>query len=138
MRSFLDNFHEVSLISVIEDQNSFCCQVMPMTVGARGLVIEDGTAKPINIDFGVVSGYLVVPEIIQVGLGIKLSDGSVISEVVSSDLMKYLGFEDFSQANRHVVLRTSHQYVNVFIEIENTEDLVGIVKIWELKKGKAR
>ena len=106
------------MASVTEDDGGLRCKVSPMKVGERRNVVEDSSQRKIEINFGVVSGYLVVQEIIQVGFNFKYSDGAVISEVVDSSMLKDFALDIFGQANRHFVLRTSHQYVNVFVETD--------------------
>ena len=106
-----------------------------MTVDSRQNVVEDSAQKIQLVDFGLVSGYLVVPEIVQAGLDIKYSDSFVISEVFDSTLLRYFGFDIFGQAKRHLVLRTSHQFVNVFVDSNDSESMEKLIAVCNLDKG---
>ena len=133
MKTILDHFHEVSLVAVIEDELGLRCEVSPMIVDSRRNVVEDSTQKIQLVDFGLVSGYLVVPEIVQIGLDIKYSDNFVISEVSDNTLLNYFGFDVFGQAKRHFVIRTSHQYVNVFVDADSSEGMEKLIVVCNLE-----
>lgn len=130
MKSILDQFYELSLVSVIEDKDSFFCRVIPMAIGERHRILENQEHEPIRICFNAVSGYLVVPEVIQAGFDLKTVDDSVISEVMSSILINHLGFDAFFLANRHIVLRTAHQIVNVFIDLDDSIRLDSVIQVF--------
>ena len=74
MKTIFDSFHEVSLVAVIEDEHGLRCEVAPMKVDSRRRVVEDSTQEKQVVDFGLVCGYLVVPEVVQAGFNIKYSD----------------------------------------------------------------
>ena len=103
---------------MVEDDHGLCCIVSPMKVGERRAIVEDCAQRKIEINFGVICGYLVVQEVIQVGFNLKYSDGTVISEVLDGSMLKDFAFDTLGQANGDFVLRTSHQYVNIFVETD--------------------
>lgn len=123
MKSILDEFHEVMLVSLVEDQTGLTCRVMPMMVGPGSRVVEDPKEGIVEVRMGPVEGYLVVPEVVQAGLGLTYLDESTISEVAPSALLESLGFTASLKARRHVVLRTSHQFVNIFVDVDDSADL---------------
>ena len=133
MKTILDNFHEVALVVVTEDESGFSCIVSPMKIGDGKNVVEDIKQKKQKVDFGPVSGYLVVPEIIQIGLNLKCVDEAIVSEVLDTTILINLGFDVFKKANRHFVLRTSHQYVNVFIDLNNYESSCALIKVFPIE-----
>jgi hypothetical protein len=134
MKTILDNFYEVSLVTVIEDEHGLRCEVSPMKVDSRRNIVEDSTQEKQLVDFGLVSGYLVLPEFVQVILNLQYLDNSVILEVPNSSLLNYFQFNLCGQANRHFVLRTSHQYVNVFVDADSSESMERLIKVY-VKRG---
>ena len=137
MKTILDDYREVSLVVVTEDINEFYCKVVPMKVGAQNRIVEDDSGIILEIKFGLVSGYLVVPEIIQVGLNLQCTDSFALSEVINSSMLDSLGFSVLQKANKHIVLKTSHQYVNVFLDSDETETMGELVTVKRILNSRA-
>lgn len=118
MKTMLDDYHEVSLEQVIEN-DFFACRLQPLYVGKRRKLLPVCHDFYVDVNFGRgVCAYLVVSEIVQVGFEFEEVDNCVISEIRESPFIDMLGVKEYNPKGeyRHLIIRTSHQFVNIVLE----------------------
>ncbi|WP_037586445.1 hypothetical protein [Stenoxybacter acetivorans] len=118
MDTILDKYHEHLLVHAMESDAGFSCRLQPLQLAQGGRLLPVDPELYIDINFGnSVLAHLIVPEIIQVGLGMKYADNCIMSEVETSPLIKFLGVDAFFPHDnpQHIVIKTSHQTLNVIL-----------------------
>ena len=120
MRTILDQVNEVSLVSLIDQDINLICVFAPTTLDARRNVVVDKSRQNFQLVFSHVAGYLVLPEIAQIGMNFTYIDGFLVSEVNGSSALKFFGFNDYfpHEKLRHLTVRTSHHFINIFAEAD--------------------
>ena len=127
MKTILDQVNEVSLVSLTDQDVNLICVVAPTTLDARRNVVIDKSRQNFQLVFSHVAGYLVLPEIAQIGMNFTYSDSFLVSEVNESSALNFLGFKHYfpDEKIRHLTVRTSHQFINIFVEADAEIALLG-------------
>jgi len=118
MKTILDDIYEISLEKLVDEDVFLNCHVLPMRVDKHNKIVSDATRNSIKIVFNSVVGYVLLPEVVQIGMNFKYKDDFVLSQVVDSKAISFFGFDKYfpNDEIRHITIRTSHCFLNVFVD----------------------
>lgn len=118
MKTILDDLFEVSLEKLVDEDVFLTCYVLPMTAGKHNKIFPDVTKNGIKIVFNHVVGYILLPEIVQIGMNFEYKDDFVLTQVVDNKAISFFGFDKYfpNDEIKHITIRTSHCFLNVFVD----------------------